>query len=210
MTTGCVAPSNGLPNMPPKNKQIEAAVNVLRQGGVVVFPTETAYGLAADATDPRAVRRVYQIKGREPGKTPPLIVADRAMAEEYVEILEALHTLADAHWPGALTVVGKVGKGLASGVVRADGTVAVRVSAHPVARALSKGLGLPIVATSANVSGLAPCYSVRTFRRQLRAAGHPEPDAVVDVGPIPRRKPSTIVTVKRGKTVILRQGSVKL
>lgn len=196
--------------MPRKNKQIDEAINVLKRGGVVVFPTETAYGLAADATDPRAVRHVYDIKGREPGKTPPLIVADRAMAEEYAEIPDVLLPLTEKHWPGALTVVGKVGKGLASGVVRADGTVAVRVSPHPVARALAKGLGLPIVATSANVSGLSPCYSVNTFLKQLRAAGHPEPDAVIDVGPIPRRRPSTIVTVKKGKVVVLRQGSVKV
>ena len=209
--------------MPRKNKQIDEAINVLTRGGVVVFPTETAYGLAADATNPRAVRRVYEIKGREPGKPPPLIVASRAMAEEYAEIPEALVPLVDAHWPavrgseepsgsrrGALTVVGKVGKGLASGVVRADGTVAVRVSPHPVARALSKGLGLPIVATSANVSGLSPCYSVNTFLRQLRAAGHPEPDAIIDVGPIPRRRPSTIVGVKKGKVVVLRQGGGKV
>lgn len=196
--------------MPRRNKQIDEAINVLERGGVVVFPTETAYGLAADATNPRAVRRVYEIKGREPGKTPPLIVASRAMAEEYAEIPEVLRPLTEAHWPGPLTVVGKVGKGLASGVVRSDGTVAVRVSPHPVALALSKGLGLPIVATSANVSGLSACYSVNTFLKQLRAAGHPEPDAIVDVGPIPRRKPSTIVTVKRGKVVVLRQGSVKV
>jgi L-threonylcarbamoyladenylate synthase len=190
--------------------QIALALASLRSGGVVVFPTETAYGLAADAADARAMRRVAEIKGRERGKTPPLIAADRAMAEEYVEIHEALVALVDAHWPGALTVVGKVGKGLASGAVRADGTVAVRVSPHPVARALSKGLGRPIVATSANVSGQPTCYSVRTFLRQLKAAGRPEPDAIVDVGPIPRRKPSTIVAVKRGRVVVLREGSVSL
>lgn len=197
-------------NTPSLHHFVTRATAVLKRGGVVLFPTETAYGLGADATNPRAVRRVYEIKGREPGKTPPLIVASRAMAEEYAEIPEALRPLVEAHWPGALTVVGKVGKGLASGVVRSDGTVAVRVSPHPVALALSKGLGFPIVATSANVSGLSPCYSVNVFLKQLRAAGHPEPDAIVDVGAIPRRKPSTIVTVKKGKIVVVRQGSVKL
>lgn len=175
-----------------------------------MFPTETAYGLAADARNARAVRRVFEIKGRELGKTPPLIAANRKMAEEYAEIAPALVPLVDTHWPGALTVVGKVGKGLASGAVRRDGTVAVRVSSHPVARALSKGLGAPIVATSANVSGRSPCYSVRTFERQRKAAKRPEPDFTVDVGPIPYRKPSTIVMEKKGKVVVLRQGSVRL
>jgi len=193
-----------------RRRDIQDAITILKQGGVVVFPTETAYGLAADATNSRAVRRIFEIKGREPGKTPPLIVAGLAMAEEYVEIPKILRPLVKAHWPGALTVVGKVGKGLSSGVVRADGTIALRVSPHPVARALSKGIGLPIVATSANVSGRPTCYSVRTFMRQLRAAGHSGPDAVIDVGPIPYRRPSTIVTVKKGKIVVLRQGSIRL
>lgn len=192
------------------HKQLKEAIAVLKQGGVVVFPTETSYGLAADARDARAVRRVSEIKGREPGKTPPLIAADAAMAAEYVVVEDALKPLVAKYWPGALTVVGNVGKGLASEVVRDDGTVAIRVSSHPVALALSKGVGAPIVATSANVSGLSACYSVNTFRRQLRAAGHAEPDYVIDAGPIPYRKPSTLVTVRKGKVVVLRQGSVKV
>lgn len=191
-------------------KQIQEAITVLKRGGVVVFPTETAYGLAADARNPRAVRRVFEIKGREPGKTPPLIAADRKMAEEYVEIAPALALLVEKHWPGPLTVVGKVGKGLSSEVVRRDGTVAVRVSSSAVARALSKGLGAPIVATSANVSGLSACYSVRTFEKQRAAARHPAPDFVLDAGPLPYRKPSTIVTERKGKVVVLRHGSVSL
>ena len=173
-----------------------------------MFPTETAYGLAADALSARAVRRVFEIKGREPGKTPPLICADRKTAEEYVTIDPLLVPLVDAHWPGALTVVGKVGKGLSAGAVKEDGTVAIRVSPHPVAKALAKGIAGPIVATSANVSGLATCYSVSAFLKQLKAAGHPLPDLIIDEGPIPRRMPSTIVAVKKGKVVVLREGSV--
>ena len=194
--------------MPRTPKHLLEAIAVLRQGGVVLFPTETAYGLAADALDARAVRRVFEIKGREPGKTPPLICADRKTAEEYVAIDPLLVPLVDAHWPGALTVVGKVGKGLAAGAVKEDGTVAVRVSPHPVALALAKGIGGPIVATSANVSGLSACYSVSAFQKQLKAAGHPQPDCIIDEGPIPRRKPSTIVAVRKGKIVVLRDGSV--
>lgn len=196
--------------MPRPNKAILEAINVLAHGGVVAFPTETAYGLAADATNPAALRRVNAIKGREPGKTPPLIAADRTMAEEYLVIPDALRPLADAHWPGPLTLVGKVGRALASGAVRSDGTIALRVSSHPVAKALAAGLGRPIVATSANVSGLSNCYSVRTFLKQVRDAKHAEPDFVIDVGPIPRRKPSTLVAVEKGMVVVLRQGTVRV
>lgn len=192
------------------NKKILEAINVLTRGGVVAFPTETAYGLAADATNPAALRRVSAIKGREPGKTPPLIASDRAMAEEYLVIPDAIRPLTEKYWPGALTVVGKVGRALASGAVRSDGTIALRVSSHPVAKALAAGLGRPIVATSANVSGLSPCYSANTFLKQIRAANHPEPDLVIDVGPIPRRKPSTLVAVVKGKVTVLRQGTVRV
>ncbi len=191
-------------------KDVTDAIQILLQGGVVLFPTETAYGLAADAMNAAALRRVSEIKGREPGKTPPLVVANLAMAEAYVVIPDVIRPLAKKHWPGPLTVVGKVGRALASGAVRADGTVAVRVSSHPVARALAAGLGRPVTATSANVSGLSTCYSVRTFLRQVRAAGHREPDFIIDVGPIPHRKPSTIVTAKKGRVVVVREGSVKI
>jgi len=194
--------------MPRVSKQLLDAIAVLKQGGVVLFPTETSYGLAADATSQRAVRRVSEIKGREPGKTPSLICADRKTAEEYIVLDPLLVPLVDAHWPGALTVVGKVGKGLAAGAVKEDGTVAIRVSPHPIAKALAKGIAGPIVATSANVSGLSSCYSVSAFLKQLKAAGHPQPDFTIDDGPIPRRKPSTIVAVKKGKVVVLRAGSI--
>ncbi|NBS41969.1 hypothetical protein EBS80_04930, partial [bacterium] len=140
----------------------------------------------------------------------PLIASDRAMAEEYLVIPDLIRPLTEKHWPGALTVVGKVGRALASGAVRSDGTVALRVSSHPVAKALAAGLGRPIVATSANVSGLSSCYSIRTFLKQIHDAKHPEPDFVIDVGPIPRRKPSTLVAVVNGKVAVLRQGTVKV
>lgn len=191
-------------------RHIRDAVAVLKSGGVVLFPTETCYGLAADASNARAVRRVAEIKGRERGKTPPLIAATGRMAEEYALMPEPLLALARAHWPGPLTVVATVGKGLASEAVRADGTVALRVSPHPVARALSRGVGGPIVATSANVSGQPACYSARTALAQFRRAGHPLPDAILDAGPLPRKKPSTIVAMKRGKVVVLREGGVRV
>lgn len=185
--------------MSPNSKQVKEAIAVLAKGGVVVYPTETAYGLAADVTNAKAVRQIYAIKGREKGMRLPWIVADRQMAEKYVGLSPAMKRLAAKHWPGPLTVVGK--------------KAAVRVSSHPIARALARGLGRPITATSANVSGQPACYSVRAFLKQtglvspIRRIG---PLSFVDVGLLPRRKPSTIVSEQDGKIVVLRQGSIRL
>ncbi len=181
---------------------------VLKHGGVVLFPTETAYGLAVDATNPRAVKRVHEIKGRAEEKTFPLIAADAKMAESVMKLSPRLLALAKKHWPGALTIVAPVQKksGLAKEVVREEGTIAVRVSSGAIAKALAKGLGSPITSTSANKSGETTCYSVRAFFKQL-----PEADVfVLDGGAIPRRALSTIIVEENGQIIVRRQGSIRI
>ncbi len=208
--------------------EIQSALDTLRRGGVVVFPTETAYGLAADATNTRAVERVLAIKGREEGKTVALIASDLTMAERYLEFSSRLHELAREFWPGPLTIVAKAksggagslpvrqaggfaGKGtdLSSAVIRENGTVALRVSSHPVAARLSRDLRVPIVATSANRSGESSCYSVPAARQQLDSQSL-QPDLYLDGGVLPRRKPSTIVKEVGRRLEIVRQGSAVL
>lgn len=186
------------------------APRVLRSGGTVVFPTETAYGIAADATNAQAVRRVMQVKGRDAGKTAPLIVASRAMAARYAVLSPALRALAKQHWPGPLTIVApaRPDSGLASDIIRADGTIAVRVSSHPTARALSRALGGPILATSANRAGQPTCYSVQAIKRQF-AGRKVLPDLFLDAGTLPKRLPSTIITEREGNIEVLRAGSIR-
>jgi L-threonylcarbamoyladenylate synthase len=192
-------------------QQIQQALIVLRNGGVVVFPTETAYGLAADATNTRAVERVLAIKGREEGKTVALIASDLTMAERYLEFSARLHELAREFWPGPLTIVAKAKKGtdLSSAVIRENGTIALRVSSHPVATRLAQELRVPIVATSANRAGESSCYSVPAARQQLDAQPL-QPDFYLDGGVLPRRKPSTIVKEVGRRLEIVRQGSAIL
>ncbi|MBM5789973.1 threonylcarbamoyl-AMP synthase [Candidatus Parcubacteria bacterium] len=196
--------------------KIEEAVAVLRQGGVIVFPTETAYGFGADATNERAVERLMAIKGREGWKTPPLIAADREMVERCVSLSAMFRDLADRFWPGPLTLVVPVfGKadlengrsfGWAKGVVR-DGTVAIRVSSHPTAQELSRRLGVPIVATSANVAGQPTCWNVLSVQRQF-VSRLLQPDFYLDDGPLPVRAPSTVVAEQNGHLAVLRPGSI--
>lgn len=218
---------------------INQAIQILRAGGVVVFPTETAYGLAADATNARAVERVMALKGREGWKTPPLIAADTAMVQTYCTLSPILADLAHQFWPGPLTVVCPASRpasrpglevvegaqqsedlvfkarpwglrpwGLAEGVVR-EGKVAIRVSSHPTARALSRELGVPIVATSANVAGETECYDVASVKKQF-ATRPLQPDYYLDEGLLEKRLPSTIVAERDGKLVVLRQGEIEI
>lgn len=191
--------------------KLDEAVHILKNSGVIVFPTETAYGLGADATNERAVERLMAIKGREGWKTPPLIAADREMVEQYANLSPTMHRLADEYWPGPLTlVVPTPGVGqhrvLANGVVR-EGTIAVRVSSHKLVQELSRELGAPIVATSANVAGQPSCYDVASVRAQF-ATHLLQPDFYLDDGPLATQKPSTIVAEQDGELVVLRQGEI--
>lgn len=197
---------------------MKEAIAILRKGGVVVFPTETSYGLAADARNASAVEKVYAIKGRSPDKTVPLIVSTTVMAKKWATFpVEALK-LAHAHWPGPFTMVlPKQPKAkLASQAVAADpaisgtppegggGTIALRVSVHSIARSLSRSLDAPIVSTSANRSSEPACYSARAVQKAFKDAKI-QPDAMIDAGSLPKRKPSTIIAFSEGKPVVLRK-----
>jgi len=195
--------------VPNFNQQIKTAVEILKAGGVVVFPTETAYGLAADATNKKAVRRVFAIKGRGQEKTFPLIASDIKMVEKYAVLSPVIKRLIKKYWPGALTVIVGVRHGapqLDPGVIR-SGTVAIRIPDHPMARELAKRLGQPIISTSANVSGEPVCYSIRTVKKQL-IGRKTQPDFYLTGGRLKKVKPSTIVMEKDGEVVVLRQGEI--
>lgn len=183
----------------------------MKQGAVVAIPTETSYGLAAEATNTRAVQRVFAVKGRDAGKSVPLIVSSRYMAAQYVRFPAPLGALAKRFWPAALTLVVPIKQraAFAKGVIAKDGTVAIRVSAHRQTRHLARAVGAPIVATSANPSGKPACYRPEEIDRAF-AHARVRPDALVDEGPLQPRPASTLIAVQQGKVVVLRQGSVRL
>ena len=193
------------------DEQLQKAVTTLRQGGVVVFPTETAYGMAADATNTEAIKRVFAIKGRRNEYPPPMVVADARMAERTVEITPLLMKFARQYWPGPLSL--KVwphkDNNLSSWVKRPDGSVAIRVSSHPVAQALSREFGGPLIATSANKHTKPDCFSVQAVKEQL-AGQELQPDMYLDIGQIPKSATSTIIGEENGKIVIHRQGPIEI
>ncbi len=186
------------------NADIKNAIAILRRGGAIIYPTETAYALGCDATNARAVAKVFKLKGRTQKKSLPLIASSIEMVKRGSCFEPIASNQLPHYWPGPLTVVISARGRFAPGVVAEDGTIAIRVSSHPVARALSRGLGRPIVSTSANRAGDPACYTAKDALKNLYGS----PDAVLDAGRLPRRKPSTIIKIENGRVKVLRQGGI--
>ncbi len=187
---------------------LDAAATRLGAGGVLVFPTETFYGLAADPRNPEAVAALLRAKGRPEGQALPLLAGDRSQVQLVApgwETVPLAEKLAEAFWPGPLSLILPAAPELAPGVAGADGSVAVRVSSHPLAAALARRFGHPLIATSANKSGEAPATEASDAARGL--AGSPGL-AVLDGGPTAGGAPSTLVDPRTSPPRILREGAV--
>ncbi|MCA2967746.1 MAG: threonylcarbamoyl-AMP synthase [Acidobacteriaceae bacterium] len=183
----------------------DRAAALLRAGRLVAFPTETVYGLGANALDAAAVRRIYEAKGRP--STSPLIVhvADAAMAKTVAaEWPEAAERLAARFWPGPLTLVLPKRRAVPDEVTAGLGTVGVRQPAHPVALELIRRAGVPLAGPSANrFMGLSP-----TTAEHVRLALGEAVDLVVDGGTCPVGIESTVLSLSGGRAVLLRPGMI--
>ncbi len=182
------------------------AAAVLRKGGTVAFPTETVYGLGADARDSAAVARIYEAKGR-PSDNPLIVhIANRGqLADIALPYGTIEHALMDAHWPGPLTIVLPAKEGAVSPRVTAGlDTVAVRMPAHPVALRLIAEAGCPVAAPSANRSGRPSPTTAAHVREDLDGLI----DGLVDGGPADVGLESTVVEVDGGIVRVLRPGGV--
>jgi L-threonylcarbamoyladenylate synthase len=179
----------------PDGRVLARAAAVLRAGGLVAFPTETFYGLGVAATDPAAVRRVFQVKGRDEGKPLLVLVDSVAMVGSVAaEVPSRARDLMVRHWPGALTLVLRARPGLPTELTAGTGTIGVRLSPHPVARRLVGALGEPVTAPSANLAGAPPPVTAA----QVLAVFEGAIDLVLDGGATPGGPPSTVVLVPTG------------
>ena len=184
---------------------LDQAAALLRAGGVVVFPTETFYGLGALASREEVLERLAVAKLRPAGKPLPLMAADEEQVAEVASLAEpAARALAARFWPGPLSLVLPAAPGLSLAVTAGSGTVAVRVPGSPVARSLARLAGGAIVSTSANLSGESPVVRVEDLSAALLA----EVDGVLDGGPTPGGAPSTLVAIEAGAARLLRQGAI--
>lgn len=183
------------------------AADVLRAGGVILYPTDTLYGLGTDALSDEAVAKVREIKGREEGKPVHCIVADIAMAERYGEFNEAAHLLAKEFFPGPLTIVVEKKERIESGITRGIETIGIRIPKHDFCIALAREFGKPYTTTSANVSGEVSERSVEKILAQLGSSAE-RIDLIIDAGTLPKSAPSTVVGVSGADAVILREGAI--
>jgi L-threonylcarbamoyladenylate synthase len=184
---------------------ISDALAALAAGEAIVYPTETFYALGVDARSSSALDRLIAIKGREPGKPIGLIAADAAMAFAVArEVPAEALLLAEAFWPGPLTLVLPARDGIPAALIGVDGGVGVRVSSHPVARALAAGLRGPLTATSANLAGELPAVEPESAHRTLGD----RVKVFVEDGRLAGGAPSTVVAVDRAGMRVLRPGAV--
>ena len=184
---------------------IRQASELIVSGGVVAFPTETFYGLAALATDSRAIDKLYKLKRRPARKSLSILIADLAELDDWIETIpnQALHLTA-RFWPGPLTLIFTAAKHLPTNLTADTGKIGVRISSHPVAQALVREVGAPITATSANRSRSPNCRSAGEVINQLGS----DLEAILDAGLTPGGKVSTIADVTTRPPKILRVGAI--
>ncbi|MFA6184717.1 MAG: L-threonylcarbamoyladenylate synthase [Candidatus Shapirobacteria bacterium] len=189
-------------------KIIEEAVKVLRSGGLVVFPSDTVYILTVDPTNEKAVKKLLSFKNRWTGKAISIAVLNKKMAKDYVELSENGENIYTNLLPGPFTIVSN-GKGkVAKGIEAENGTLGIRIPDNKYISDLIKLLGRPVTATSANLSGRTPNYSIASFLKTLSNKKKKMINLIVDVGKLPRNKPSTVIDVTESELKILRRGDL--
>jgi L-threonylcarbamoyladenylate synthase len=190
----------------PLPQLIEKTAVVIKGGGVIIYPTETLYGLGADPLDPEAMERLYAIKGREKGKPIPFLIKDQEMLTTLVEEIPPIgRQLMERYWPGALTLIFRAKKGLPPPLCGEGGTIGLRISAHPIAQLIVEAVETPLTSTSANPAGegnLTDCQSIaHVFGDQV--------DLIIDGGKVPGIG-STVVDLTKTPPQVVRPGMIEI
>ena len=193
---------------------IKLALAVLKKGGVVIYPTETCYGIGGDATSPKAVKKVLEFKGGQrggPGSKPiSIAVSDKEMAKKYVVINKTADNLYREFLPGPLTVVSK-SRGRAVGILEADkGTLGIRIPKYPLVVKIIKEFGRPITSTSANASGKKTPYCLKDVLKYTSEKRLKLIDLFIDGDCLPFHFPSTVVDTTLNEPTILRRGEIEI
>jgi L-threonylcarbamoyladenylate synthase len=188
----------------PDDSVLQHAADVVRSGGLIVYPTETLYGIGADASDPAAIRKVHEAKGRTERKPILVIVDSVEMMLPYVETVSlAARILMEKLWPGPLTLVFKASGLVSSELVQNTGTIGIRIPSSRLCLRLLAHLRVPLTSTSANSSGEKPLRTIKKIQGRLTGI-----DLYLDAGELPESQPSTIVDVSGDIPRVLRGGAV--
>ena len=189
----------------PDADAIKEAADVIRRGGVALFPTRLLYGLGADAANPAAVDRIFDIKGRSPDKPILLLIARQDQLRDLVvDVPFSAEMLMERFWPGKLTLVFRAKPAVYTGLTAGTGKIGVRLCAHPVSAALADAVGGPITGTSANRSGEPGCGRVSDLNPEMLDAL----DLILDAGPLRGGAGSSVVDVTADPPSVLREGAV--
>ena len=187
---------------------VEKAVEILGSGGIVIYPTETLYGVGVDATNPTAVKKLSEYKNRPLGKPYSIAVSDIKMAEEYVELNETAKNLYKEFLPGPLTIISKGKHKVAPGVESEEGNLGIRIPDYKLVVDIVKKLGKPITSSSANASYMKRPYKISDVLENLSQKQKDLIDLIVDAGVLPKNDPSTVVDTTPDDPVTLRQGEI--
>ena len=185
---------------------INKASDILLSGGLVAYPTESFYGLAVDSTNENAIRRLFLLKQRSPGRPLLILIPSVEALDQYVAHIPPIaRQLIDEFWPGGLTLVFEAGLKASPLLTAGTDKIGIRLSPHPVATALAQAIGAPITGTSANISGKTACRDagevLGAFKECL--------DFILDGGPTPGKVGSTILDITVDPPKILREGMVQ-
>lgn len=185
---------------------LKRAKEVLLQGGLVAYPTESFYGLAVDATNEEAIRKLFALKKRAAEHPILLLIPSVDLLTEYViRIPPVAHQLINEFWPGGLTLIFEASEKISALLTAGTGKIGLRLSNHPLATALAQSMGAPITGTSANISGTPPCCNAR----EVLASFGEDIDLIIDGGETAGGIGSTILDVTVDPPQILRNGMIQ-
>jgi len=189
----------------PSSQSVITAVEIIRAGGVVAYPTETFYGLGVDALNQKAIKKVFTIKRRSFAQPLLILIPEQDYLPRYVtEVSEKARRLMEHFWPGPLTMVFSASPQLPSILTAGTKKIAIRISPHPIARALTSAFAGPLTSTSANISGeQSPATAKEVFSHLGGII-----DLIIDGGKTPGQMPSTIVDVTFSPPQLVREGVV--
>lgn len=192
-------------NHKPDEKFIKLAAEILKRGGLVVYPTETAYGLGGNALNPEVIRKVYFVKDRDLSKPTHVVVRDWNMIEELAETNNSAKKLYDKFLPGPLTVILSKKKIVPNILTGGLPTLGIRTPDNSITQSLSNLVSFPYTTPSANKSGGKVPYSIADVRKELDID---KVDLILDAGKLPQVKPSTIIDLTKTPPKILREGPI--
>lgn len=186
-------------------KGIETAKKTILSGGLVAFPTESFYGLGVNSLDQKAIRRLFQVKKRRSNQPILILLPSLESLDQYaLNIPGTAYKLIERFWPGGLTLIFQAAPGISPLLTAGTGKIGIRLSGHPVAAALVKAVGLPLTATSANLSGRPPCSGADEVLKSLGQSI----DIILDGGRTTGKIGSTLMDVTVDPPQVLRQGMV--